>query len=159
MTRSEIITELKKYFDITELVCPDTYNAFKDTSWQFLDTEELHLLLVLRRDIFKAPMTINNYHNGGSFSQRGFRCNLCDLVKSKTLSGKIYLSAHATGAGMDADIKGITAAEARQKIKDNEALLPYPIRLEATTSGKPCTWLHFDKYDNGSGKMIVEFAG
>lgn len=60
MTREQLIQEVKKYFSITELVCPHTYEKFKETSWQFLNEKLLHTLLILRTEIFKAPMTINN---------------------------------------------------------------------------------------------------
>jgi hypothetical protein len=159
MTRIEIIEKLKDHFDIRELVCPHTYKAFGDKSWQFLDTEELHLLLVIRVDILKVAMTINNYHIGGTFTQRGIRCNICQLVKTKTSKNQIYMSAHCNGAGFDADADGMTAQQARVKIKENQNLLPYPIRLEATTSGEVTTWIHFDKYDDGTGRKVVEFAG
>lgn len=162
MTRREIITELKKYFNIQELVCYHTFQAFRDKSWQFLDTELLHTLLVLRTDILKTSMSINNYsypHSGETFTQRGLRCNICELVKKKTLLNQIYLSAHCNGAAFDADAKGLTAVQARTIIKTEADLLPYPIRLEATTNGGTCTWIHFDHYDDLSGRKVVEFAG
>jgi len=97
-------------------------------------------------------MTINNYHIGGNFSQRGYRCNICQIPKDKTLQGKIYLSAHCNGCAFDADIKGLTAEQARQKIKANLDKLPYNIRVEAGVS-----WLHLDTYDNG--EKHTEFIG
>lgn len=150
--RKNTIYELQKFFKIEELICPHTFKAFGGRSWMFLTTEFLNTLLILRRDIFKSPMTINNYHIGGNFSQRGYRCNICQIPKDKTLQGKIYLSAHCNGCAFDADIKGLTAEQARQKIKANLDKLPYNIRVEAGVS-----WLHLDTYDNG--EKHTEFIG
>ena len=69
-------------------------------------------------------------------TQRGMRCNRCDMVKTKTTP---YISAHILGKGGDFSVKGMTAEQARQKIKANAHLLPCPIRVEESV-----TWLHFD---------------
>lgn len=132
MNRDGIISELKKYFSIQELVCDHTFAKWKDASWQFLDTDFLHVLLILRRDIFKRAM----YCNSKSKHQRGLRCNRCDLVKSKK---EVYLSAHILGKAGDFDIAGLKAEQARQMIKANAHLLPCNVRIEAGTS-----WLHID---------------
>lgn len=152
MTRSELINELKKFFVIQELVCEHTYKNFGDRSWQFFDRDFLEMLLVLRRDIFKVPMIINNWHLGGRFSQRGFRCNICQLVRDKTIAKRIYLTSHANGAAIDADVQGLTAAAARDKIKANANLLPVNVRCEAAVG-----WLHIDIYD--TGVKYSEFKG
>lgn len=154
MKRNEIITELKKFFIIQELVCQHTYKKFGELAWQFLDTELLHTLLVVRRDILKSPVYVNNWDGDGKFSQRGLRCNVCQLMKDKTVAGKIYLSAHSNGAGVDFDAKGMTAEQARQKIEANQHLLPYPIRLE-----KGVIWVHLDVYDAGYSETINYFLG
>ncbi len=152
MTRQQIISELKKYFDIRELVCPHTFKRFGNNSWQFLDTEILHVLLVLRQDILKTPLTINDYHRGDSHTQRGLRCNLCQLVKDKTAQGEIYLSAHVNGAGLDLIAKGITAEQTRKKIESFKSLLPYPVRLE-----KNVNWVHIDIYDYCNQNQVNYF--
>lgn len=132
MTRDEIIRELHKFFQIRELVCPHTHSEWGERSWQFLDTAFLHNLLVIRRDILKTPMTCNH----GTQLQRGLRCNMCELVSQKD---EVYLSSHVLGKAGDFTVKGMTAEEARRRIKDNAHLLPYPLRMEAGVS-----WLHFD---------------
>lgn len=148
MTRYQIIIELKNYFKISDLVCNHTYQKFGEKSWQFLQTELLHTLLIVRRDIVKRPMLVNH---SGKF-QRGLRCNLCKLVKDKTLKNEIYLSSHVNGAGTDSDTDGLTAEQVRALIKKNAHLLPYPIRIEAGV-----TWLHLDVYDDGTGNKVSEF--
>lgn len=132
MTREEIIEALRQYFNVKELVCPHCYAKWGERSWQFLDTMWLWCLLIIRRDILKVPMTCND----ASHTQRGLRCNLCELVKSKL---RVYLTSHLFGKAGDFTAKGMTAEQARQKIIDNADLLPCNIRLEAGV-----TWIHFD---------------
>jgi len=151
--RRDIIKELKQYFDIKELVCPHTYKKFGEISWQFFDSEFLENLLILRRDVLKVPLSCNDWSKGGKFSQRGFRCNICQLVKSKTLNNQIYLSAHCNGAGADFSSSKMSAKQMRELIKENQHLFTVPVRVERDVS-----WLHFDIYDSG-GDKYTEFAG
>lgn len=146
MERNQILAEISKYFSIEELVCKHTYEKWRNNSWQFLDTNFLHALLVIRRDILKSPMTCNS----DDAEQRGLRCNRCDLVKNKA---SVYLSSHILGKAGDFTVKDMTAEEARQKIKNNAHLLPCPIRLERGVS-----WLHLDVLpQSGIIQKVYEF--
>jgi len=153
MERSDIIKELSQYFSIVELVGPKEYGRDKDLCWRYLRTELLHTILVLRKDILKTPMTVNTWKSGGRFDERGFRNNISDIVKSKTVSGSLYVSPHMLGAAIDFDAKGMTAEEARNKIIQSQDLLPCPIRLESGTN-----WVHIDVYDSlGSSEKVTMF--
>lgn len=152
MNRKDLIDKLKQHFDIRELVCPHTYARFGDMSWMFLSDKLLQLLYILRFEILKTPMIINDYVNKGTFTQRGFRCNICNITKSNTERGRIYLSAHTTGNGIDVVFRNITAAMARDIITQNIDKIPFPIRMERDVS-----WLHIDVYDNGNGDKITLF--
>lgn len=132
LDREQIIRELHKYFQIRELVCEHTHSEWGERAWQFLDTNYLACLLVIRRDILQQPMTCNH----DEATQRGLRCNLCQIVKDKD---KLYLSSHVLGKAGDFTVKGLTAQEARSRIRNNAHLLPCPIRMEGGVS-----WLHFD---------------
>lgn len=147
MTRQEVITAIRPYFDIQELVCDHTYAKWGENAWQFLDTDYLHALLIIRRDIIKMPM----WCNGSQKKQRGLRCNRCQMVREKT---SVYLSAHILGKAGDFTISGMTAEQARQKIKANANLLPCQIRIE-----KGVSWLHFDVRpdDTRPNVKVVEF--
>lgn len=144
---------IKDYFNIKELVCSHVYSQFHEQSWQFLDNRLLDTLQVIRENLNK-PMIINTWGLGGKFSQRGLRCNICDLVKSKTLKNKIYLSAHIQGEAVDFDVKGMTAEEVRQWIDRNKILLPHPIRLESGVN-----WVHLDVRNDGSKGKVIYFKG
>lgn len=143
MERKDIINELSDYFDIQELVGPIEYKRDGVNCWRYLRTELLHTILVVRRDILKSPMYVNNWVSGGKYDERGFRCNLSTIVKEKTDDGVLYMSGHSVGAAVDFTVKGMTAESARRKIIENESILPYPIRLEKGTS-----WVHIDVYDD-----------
>lgn len=148
MDRDKIIRELHDYFQVSELVCEHTHSKWGERSWQFLDTNYLACLLIIRRDILQLPMTCN--HSGAN--QRGLRCNRCELVKGKS---SVYLSSHIFGKAGDFTVKGLTAQEARSRILNNAHLLPCPIRMEGGVS-----WLHFDVLPQyGIEQKVYEFKG
>lgn len=145
--RDQIIRELHNYFQVRELVCEHTFSQWGERSWQFLDTDFLHCLLVIRRDILQQPMACNT----ATTHQRGLRCNLCELVKEKE---SLYLSSHIFGKAGDFTVKGMTAQEARSRVRNNAHLLPCPIRLEGGVN-----WLHFDVLPQyGLDMKVYEFT-
>lgn len=141
-----------EFFSVKELVCKHVYEKFGESAEKFLDDKLIETLNVIREKILCAPMTVNSWHLGGTFTQRGLRCNLCELVKSKTKSDKIYVSAHVLGKAVDCTVDGMSAEEARKLIIEKQDLLPYPIRLEDGVS-----WLHIDVYNNGKGEKVYLF--
>lgn len=147
MTREEILDAIRPFFDIDELVCPHTLAKWGEKAWQFLDTNYLHCLLIIRRDILKKQM----WCNGNGKTERGLRCNRCSIVRGK--SG-VYLSSHCLGKAGDFTITEMTAQQARELIKQNASLLPCPIRMEAGVN-----WLHFDVLPQyGVTAKVYEFA-
>ena len=149
MTRAEILKAIEPYFSIDELVCNHTLEKWHNRSWMFLDTMALHTLLILRRDIFRKPIWINNHRQG--VYQRGLRCNMCPIVKTKT---SVYLGGHCLGKGFDLTIEGIDAETARKMIVEKQDLLPCPIRLEAEVS-----WVHFDVLHEEGYPKVTFFKG
>lgn len=147
MNREDIINQLRKYFQISELVCDHTFSIWGQRSWQFLDTAFLHNLLIIRRDILKAPMVCNH----SNAHQRGLRCNRCELVREKSST---YLSSHVLGKAGDFTVQGMTAQEARSRIRNHANLLPYPLRVEGGVS-----WLHIDTLPQyGITSKVYEFS-
>lgn len=142
---------IKDFFGIEELVCKDVYTKFGDKAWQFFDDRLLAMLLWIRENIGK-PITVNNWANGGSFSQRGLRCNLCQLVADKTKKGQLYVSAHMEGTAVDFDVQGMTAQQVRQWLVNNKHRFPYPIRVEDDV-----TWVHIDMRNDGSTSKLILF--
>jgi hypothetical protein len=89
--------------------------------------------------------------NHGSQLQRGLRCNRCGLVAQKDA---VYLSSHVLGKAGDFTVQGMTAQEARSRIRNSANLLPYPLRMEGGV-----TWLHIDVLPQfGINEKIYEFT-
>ena len=147
MNREQIIRELHRFFQVRELVCSHVFSKWGERSWQFLSTDYLHNLLVIRRDILQMPMVCN--HDGAE--QRGLRCNMCRMVKEKKAA---YLSSHILGRAGDFSVQGLTAQEARARIRAMQNLLPYPMRMEGGVS-----WLHIDTLPQfGITEKVYEFT-
>ncbi len=146
MNREQIINELKKYFNISELVCNHTYGVWGEQGWVFLDTKLLHTLLIVRRDI----LNVGIYVNTSTLTQRGLRCNICQLVKDKTKKNNLYLSAHIFGKAIDFHTKELDASQCRAKIIEKQSLLPYNIRLE-----KDVSWVHLDVMPFSNNKIYI----
>lgn len=150
MTREEILTEIQQFFTIDELVCDHILTRWGTRAWQFLETDYLHALLVIRRDILGRAMYCND-HSAGTL-QRGMRCNMCRIVREKASA---YLSSHVLGRAGDFTVSGMPAAEARAAIKAAADLLPCNVRLEADVS-----WLHIDTLpQQGVTDRVYEFRG
>jgi len=152
--RKAIITELKEFFDIRELVSRKVYDRYAERSWRFLDTDLLECILIVRRNLGK-PIIANTWMSGGSYQQRGLRENLSRIVSSKTRAGSLYISAHMLGKAIDFKVPGYTAEEVRMKIKDME--FPCKVRLEHHKEGEPISWVHLDVIDEDKNDMIYFF--
>lgn len=150
MSRNELISEVKKYFQLKELVCPHCVQTYGDNAWQFLSTELLDTVYILRTQVLKQPIIVNNSSN---FTQRGLRCNRCDIVKSKT---KPYMSAHCLGKAIDFHCTDLDIKTIHQLIENNIDKFNYPIRLESIKSAP--TWVHIDVYTLDCNKKFVEFT-
>lgn len=152
MERDTLIYQLSNYFNLKELVCPHILSVHGSQSWKFLSTELLHTLLIVRSEIIKKPMILNNYHIQGKITQRGFRCNLCDIPKNKTIKNELYTSAHTVGKAIDFFAPPYSVLEIHKLICNHSELLPYPIRFE-----RGVTHCHLDCYDNTAGVKILYF--
>lgn len=144
---------IKKYFGIKELVCRHVYNKHGENAWAFFDPRLLETLLWIREHIGK-PIIVNNWSSGGTYTQRGLRCNLCELVRSKTNSQTLYMSAHIQGTAVDFDVVGMTAAKVRMWLFAHASELPHPIRIEAAVS-----WVHLDVRTDGENGKVITFKG
>lgn len=147
-----------KYFDIRELVCTDVYNRDGQEAWRYIHPVIVDFLDWIREKLDK-PVYVNNWYWGGNKSQRGFRCNLCPLVKSKKT---LYVSAHMLGKGVDFNVKGMTPDEVREWIHKNInnffTFHPWYIkkcRLESSRLAP--TWVHIDFFEHDKEGIIYEF--
>ena len=151
MTRENTIKELRKYFDIRELVSKAVYVKFGEGAWRLFDTRLLETLLALRVDILKVPLVCNNWKSGGSLQQRGFRENTSAIVSDKTKENKMYLSAHTVGQAVDLSSSKMTADIMRNLIVQMKNKLPHKVRIEKAENAP--TWLHIDVMSAGTAKI------
>lgn len=142
-----------EFFDTSELVCPHAYRVHGDAAMKFADPRMLKWLAWFRAAVMR-PVYVNNYQWGGDKSQRGYRCNLCQLVKNKTTSGQLYLSAHTRFQAVDFAVKDMGSEETRQWIAHHANQMPVNIRVERGTIG----WVHVD-VSNITGQKIIYFNG
>jgi len=155
MRDDEIFKKIKEYFDIREFVDKTTYDRYKNRCWQFFSPRLLHTLIIIREELGR-PITINNWHIGGKFQQRGLRTNVSPLVVKKH---HLYLSAHLMGKAVDFDVKGLTAEDVRNWILDNSDLFQCKLRLEhkIAKTGNNISWVHIDCFSNEKNPKIYLF--
>ena len=123
---------------VKEVVCPHVWEKWGDKAIRFIDPNLRSVIDVIRNQILKCPIVINN----STWKQRGLRCNCCQLVADKTKAGKVYLSAHNLGKGLDFSCSKYTVQQTHDLIKKNAHLLPCKIRLESPLDAP--TWVHVD---------------
>lgn len=127
-----------KNISTKELVCPHVWNKYGERSVKFLRKELLETMDVIRNVIVCAPIVINTK----TLTQRGLRCNICELCANKTKAGKMYLTAHSFGAALDFSSGKYNANQLRELILKNQDKLPHKIRMESPIDAP--TWVHID---------------
>ena len=151
---SNALKDIKKYFQLQELVSKAVYDKYGDFAWNFFDEKLLATIVALREKILCVPLVCNNWKSGGSLSQRGFRENTCEIVAEKTKTNKIYCSAHCIGKGVDLSSGKMTAEQMRKRIEESKHLLPYNVRIE-----KDVNWLHIDiMCEQGGINKVIYFS-
>jgi len=151
-----MIDKIKRYFAPHELVGRRTFEKFGSKSFGFFDDRLLEALFIIRNEL-EMEITVNNWHRGGGFSQRGLRSNIQPICKKRTVRNSLYLSSHTLGKGVDFDVKGMRANEVRKWIKDNAFLFDFKIRLERKYKGKYINWVHLDVMDLGQSEKVHFF--
>lgn len=144
----EIIQNVKRYFALTELVGHDVAAKYGDLAWAFIDPRLLEVLLWLREGL-NIPLVCNT----ASLQQRGLRTNMSPLVQEKTKAGKMYLSAHCLGKGIDLSSGKMSARDMRKWIRKHIDECPHAIRLEGDKSAP--TWIHVDVMNITDNKLVI----
>lgn len=140
--------KISTYFRIEEFVPRELHAKFGDKSIWFIDRGTI-LLADFIRDRFGKSMTINNWHSGGSFNNRGFR------MPDAAIGGT--LSQHKFGKAIDFNIAGVTPQEVYKDIIDNADMY---MKAGATTVEDIVFtngWTHIDRrYTNQQTILIVK---
>lgn len=142
-----------KYFAPHELVGPNVYKKYtnKDDIYSLFD-ENLLRIIDMVRDWVGHPLIINNWESGGKRKESGLR--------DPNTSTGAPKSAHKIGKAVDLICSNLTAEQLRWSVDVNKNKLPCKIRIEKTSGGKPCGWLHIDVNTKPDQKeQIYYFAG
>jgi hypothetical protein len=126
-----------KYFKPYEVVSRKQYELTGDSCLGIFNPELLMALDDLR-EYFGVPITVNNWHSGGSFEYRGFRTLVDQLAVNPKSKGH---SAHQLGEAIDCDIQDHSAEQARIIILENK---DNPLLRRITRMEDKVNWLHFD---------------
>lgn len=145
---TDTIENIKHYFALPELVGREVAAKYGELAWAFIDTRLLEVILWLREGI-GIPLVCNT----AALQQRGLRTNLSPIVQEKTKAGKMYLSAHCLGKGVDLSSSEMSAKDMRKWIMQHIAECPHPIRLEGDKSAP--TWLHIDVMNITDNKLVI----
>lgn len=127
--------DFSKHFKLQEFVPPVIYNYWGERSKYFLDPK-IVTLADFTRDFFNKPVTINNWHSGGSLSLRGFR------PPDSTTGGK--LSQHKFGRAIDISVEGITPQEVYERIIKSEMLFRSAGLTTVEDIADTPSWVHMD---------------
>ena len=142
MRKSDI---LSRNFKIYEFVTPHIYEKLYQYAFTQIDERVIHLAQFVR-DRFRAPVTVNNWIEGGDFQYRGVRPYNCPI-------GAKY-SQHKFGRAFDFTIYRTTIEEIHEDIKKN-AKLYYDNHLRAVEKmDKADTWMHFDVRPSRSNEIF-----
>lgn len=133
---------LTEHFDLREFVPPEIHSIYGDNSIWFLDREMVGLAEQLRIDL-NAPITINNWHTGGKYKNSGYRSPDCPEGKE--------LSDHKRMIALDIKVRGMTAEQVRQHLRDNYFM--YDDVLTTIEKDTP-TWVHISKRWTGLETLL-----
>jgi hypothetical protein len=122
------------YFTAQEFLSPVIYKRYDDAGLYIaMDSRILWTADAIRRKTGKR-ITVNDWHDGGTFDGRGYR---------DSIDGGAKLSQHRFGRAFDFIIDGISADEFRAEMKKGafDAELTYVTRCEEFVG---MTWIHLD---------------
>lgn len=133
-------------FIIKELVPKEIYVRWGDKSIWFIDERIFHLINFIRTR-FAKPMTINNWHTGGGFNNRGFRTPTCVIGAT--------LSQHRFGRAVDFNIDGVTPQEIYKDIVDNFSLYAKEGLTTIEDISLTIGWTHIDIRYTGTPTLLI----
>jgi len=151
--------KITENFRVEEFVPQKIFQKYGDKSVWFVDPKIIRIAQLLR-EYFDKSMTINNWHNGGSFNYRGFRDDSFYYQWDANLSAykskrKGKLSQHRMGRAIDFNVSGLTSDEVRAEILKNESEW---MELGVTTledGAYAPTWCHLDIRNTGLDNIFI----
>lgn len=142
----KIYIMLSKHFTVEEFVPKAIFDQYGASSKWFIDPKIVAIAEFIREE-FELPVTINNWHTGGKFQERGYRV-------PTTPTGARY-SQHRFGRAIDFNVKGIPSPEVGEWVKASFAHLK---TLGLTTMENPTatpTWTHLDVRWTANDDLLI----
>lgn len=137
-----------KHFNTEELVSKQVYDIIGDDAIKLFDPKAIESLEAIR-EILNVPLICNNWADGGSRDDCGYRDKLCTIGAKNSM--------HRKGMAFDLVSPRMTAKEMRYKLDENKDLLIHPIRVEKWQGKKDedheISWLHIDVGDTKGEKI------
>lgn len=138
--------KVSENFVIQEFVPKAIFDTWGDRSRWFVDPRVFVVAQAMRMH-FGRSMTINNWHTGGSLSNRGFR------APGSTVGGQ--LSQHRFGRAFDFNIPGMTAKEVYDEIRRHERkFMDLGLTTLEDVAFTP-TWVHCDVRTTGLTSLLI----
>lgn len=120
---------------IEEFVSRHIFTAMRANSIRLLDQTILDIAQGVR-NWYDAPIVINNWHNAGTFQNRGFRA-------ANSTVGATY-SQHKFGRAIDINVRGITPQRMYKDIMDDKKyFMDIGVTCIEDIAHTP-TWIHLD---------------
>lgn len=138
--------KVSKNFRAEEFLPPEIFSSYGESSIWFIDKRTVDLAQFVR-DFFQRSVTINNWHSGGSFKERGFR-----VPESKT--GQ-RLSQHKYCRAVDFTVAGISPSEVKSTILHNSAKFLAVGMTTMESENYTPTWTHIDIRWTGLDSILI----
>ena len=132
-----------KHFIPQEFVPKVIFNMRGGKALQLMDREILVFIDTLR-EVLGKRITVNNWHVGGGFSQRGLRTSASKHFKQ--------FSQHTYGKALDFDVEDMTADEVRQWLVEHRNL-DWVSPISFIEDG--CSWVHVDTRPTKDDALIL----
>ena len=137
---------ISKNFIIQEFVPQSVYEKWGEKSIWFVQPRII-LLAQFLREKFGRPVTINDWHNGGSYQERGYR-----LPDSPTGG---YQSQHKFGNAIDFNIYDLTPDEIRHEILANQSVFMSNGLTTLEDAAYAPTWVHGDCRNTRMDEILI----
>ncbi len=137
--------KISENFYLDEFIYPDLYKSKGRKSRWYIDQRVIDIVQYIRTKTGK-PVTVNTWWNSsGGFKLRGLR-------PFNTGTGA-SLSQHKFGKAADFDVKGYTAEQVRDKIKNEWKDDLMKMGLSAIEDG--VNWVHIDVRNTGKDDLMI----
>lgn len=137
--------KISENFCLQEFVPPEIYTKFGNSSIWFIDNRLINVVQYIRTAT-KKPLTINNWHKGGTYKESGYR------VPDSTTGAKY--SQHKFGRA--ADLKSeLTPQEIYLFIKDSWKVLSSLGLTTVENVEATKTWLHIDLRHSDKRELLI----